>query len=392
MSDIEYYTDDEYQTASENEDEQDAISIIKPEKIQIKTSSIRSVYDTFLKNNKTNLQPSYQRSLTWSFEKMLLFLDSLYYCPIIPAYILYKLSKKELEKLRAINPNSQTLYECIDGQHRLIVIYKFIKGEPIKMGKTNKYLYIKDRDNKTKLFYTITDEIRSKYRSNIRELDIDEKENFNETNLSIQIITQYLDDLSKRNIFNRLQNGERVSVLDKLKNTEHIITNFLREQNYFNPDILFNFWKDIIILDGNIETKTGININLNKLIYFLIRLIVNTDKKNLNINYLNLNIYKSILNNTDMTKIDNTIEYIIGKIKNYKQQIKNKLQGKLINIEFYMIINNLLVNNKQNNFNNLHIILDNEKTFKQFNNIHNSKTQVLKSETMNKYYNKLLEL
>lgn len=382
---------EEYHSATEEEYEND-IRIVKPDKIQIKTSSIRTVFDNYLKNSKTNLQPSYQRSINWSFEKMILFLDSIYYCPIIPAYILYKLSKKELEKIRNVNSNSQTLYECIDGQHRLIVIYKFITGEPIKMGKSNKYLYIKDRDNKTKLFYTITPEIRDKYKSNIRELNIDEKENFNETNLSIQIITQYLDDLSKRNIFNRLQNGERVSGLDKLKNVDNIITDYLREQDYFNPEILFKYWENIISVEGNINTKHGINTNLNNLIYFLIRLIVNTDKKNLNINYLNLNVSKSIINKTEMTNLNKSIEYNMGIINKNKNKIKDKLQGQTINIEFYYLINNLLVNKENAKFNNLHIVLDNKKLFNKFNSIHTNKQTVLKATTINKYYTELHNL
>jgi hypothetical protein len=392
MSVEEHQSDNEYYTATEDEDEENEIKIINPEKIQIKTSSIKTVYDTYLQNNRTILQPSYQRSLSWSFEKMLLFLDSLYYCPIIPAYILYKLSKKELDKLREIKPNSNTLYECIDGQHRFYVIYMFIKGEPIKVGKTIKYLFIKSKDNNTKLFYTINDNIKQKYKNNIRELNIDEKENFNETNLSIQIITQYLDDISKRNIFNRLQNGERVTTLDKLKNTEHNITNYLREHNYFNSNTLFDFWKDIIIFDGNIETKHGINTNLNKLIYFFIRLIVNTDKKNININYLNLNVNKSIINNTEMTRLDNNIEYNIGLIKKYKSKIIDKLQGIKISTEFYILINNLLVNDERQKFNNLHIILNNKNKLNEFNKIHKDKSKVLKIETMKYYNKKLLEL
>jgi hypothetical protein len=390
MSDTEYYSGNENHSSSE--DEQDVIAIINPENIQISTSGIRSVYDSYLQNGKTILNPRYQRALSWSFEKMLLFLDSLMYCPIIPAYILYKLSKKELEKSRKTDPNFNSLYECIDGQHRFHIMYKYIKSEPVKMGKMSKYLYIMSKDKKTKLFYTITNEIKAKYKSNIRELNIDEKESFNQTNLSIQIITQNLDDISKRSIFNRLQNGERVSNLDKLKNTEHTITNYLREYDYFNPDTLFKFWKDIIILDEKIETKTSINIYLNKLIYFMIRLIVNSDKKNININYLNLNVNKSISHNTDMTKLSRQIEHVMGLIINNKIKIKDKLNGKKINIEFYILINNLLVNKNLDKFNNLNIILNNKNKFKAYNNIVKSKSDHLKIETMNKYYNELLEL
>lgn len=391
MSDTE-----EYYTSSENEeyDEDDTTPNVEASKIKLLTKDIRSVYDQYLKNNITNLQPTYQRSITWSFEKMLLFLDSLYYCPITPAYILYRLSKKELLKLRSKTPNSNTLYECIDGQHRLYVIYKFITGEPIKIGKILKYLYIKDKDKKTKLFYTITDNIKLKlqYKSNIRELNIDEKETFNSTELSVQVINQYLDDFKKRNIFNRLQNGERVSLLDKLKNTENPITNYMRENDLFNHDVLYNDWKDILILKDKIDTKTNISINLNNLVYFIIRLIVITDKQNLNCNYLNMNVNKSIKNNTEMTLVHKTMEFLMSRIVINKSLIATKLNGQKINKEFYYLIHTLLNNELTDKFNNLHTVLNNSKLFKKFNNIHTSTQTVLKIETMEKMYTELKKL
>lgn len=329
--------------------------------------------------------------MSWTFEKMLLFLDSIYYYPIIPAFILYKLNKKDLIKIREKDSSSQSLYECIDGQHRFIVISKFIRGESIKMGRSNKYLYIKDKKNNMKLFYTITPAIKEKYKSNIRELDIDERESFNETNLSIQIITQYLDDLSKRNIFNRLQNGERVSVIDKLKNCEHTITNYLRENDYFNPNTLFDYWKHIITI-GNIKTKTSININKNKLIYFMIRLILNTYNKNLNINNTNFYITKLIFDDKDKAKVDKPIPEIMKQIHDNKIKIKDKLQNKTITIEFYYLINNLLVNNEIDKFNNLHIVLDSHKLLNKFNNILSTSNTFISIENINKFYNELFDL
>jgi ABC-type Zn2+ transport system substrate-binding protein/surface adhesin len=100
--------EEEYEEEEDEEDENNLI--INSNNITLNNCTIISVYEQFLKNNTTELQPSYQRSLTWSFEKMLLFLDSLYYCPIIPAFILYKLSKDELKKKRKDNPNTTILY------------------------------------------------------------------------------------------------------------------------------------------------------------------------------------------------------------------------------------------------------------------------------------------
>lgn len=180
--------------------------------------------------------------------------------------------------------------------------------------------------------------------------------------------------------------------MDKLKNVDNIITDYLREQDYFNPEILFKYWENIISVEGNINTKHGINTNLNNLIYFLIRLIVNTDKKNLNINYLNLNVSKSIINKTEMTNLNNSIEYNMGIINKYKNKIKDKLQGQTINIEFYYLINNLLVNKENVKFNNLHVVLENKKLFNKFNTIHTNKQTVLKATTINKYYTELYNL
>lgn len=387
-------SDSESESETEEEsDEEETIRIINPDNIKLNNCTIMSVYEQFLKNNSTELQPSYQRSLSWSFEKMLLLLDSLYYCPIIPAFILYKLSKKELQKIRELKCNTNKKYECIDGQHRLITIEKFISGQPIIIGNVDKYLYIKDRKTNEKLFYIINDEIKKKYKKNIRKLDIDEIENFNSTQLSIHIITQYLDDLSKRNIFNRLQNGDRVSTIDKLKNYENPITNYLRSNGYFQYEKLFSMWKNIIILNGKTVTKEGRKINFNNLIYFMIRLIIITNNKNLNINYLSTNINKSLEHNTDMTKIDKQIEYLMGIIKKNITRIEDVLQGKKISIEFYYLIHNLLINNKEDNFRNIKKILDNKKKFEKFNEIHNRKSKTtLKIETMEDKYKEFCKL
>lgn len=366
-------------------DDDGKIQTINPDNIQIKTSSIKCIYESYLKENRTDLQPSYQRSIAWKFDKMLLFLDSLYNCPIIPAFILYKLNKSELASIRKNEPNTRQLYECIDGQHRFWVIYKFMKGESVTEDGQD-YLYIKSEDDNMKLFYNLNDNIRKKYKTNIRELNIDEKNKFDETNLSIQIITQSLNDISKRNLFNRLQNGENVSKLDTFKNVEHIITNYLRENNYFDPEVIVKFWKDIILLSGVNDYKSS---NIRTLIYFTIRLIINTENKNINVTYTDTTLESSIINNTEKSKIGQPMDTIFTDIRKYREKIIEKAKGRKLTPEFYLLINNLLVNKEITKFNNLSIIFNNYLKFKYFNEI-GKKTTINKD--MKQKYDELLKL
>lgn len=60
MSDLDYQkenieNEEEYYSYSEDESIDEDIRVITPDKIQIKTSSVRSVYDNYLKCNKTIL-------------------------------------------------------------------------------------------------------------------------------------------------------------------------------------------------------------------------------------------------------------------------------------------------------------------------------------------------
>jgi hypothetical protein len=93
-----------------------------------------------------------------------------------------------------------------------------------------------------------------------------------------------------------------------------------------------------------------------------------------------------------MTKLSKNIIDDMELIIHNKNKIKDKLNNKKINVEFYILINNLLVNKEYDKFNNLDNILNNYTKFKAYNNIVKNKTTALKIETMNKYYNELLEL
>ena len=53
---------------------------------QITTYTVRSIYTDFLEEKQIILRPSYQRNLTWSYDKMNYFLDSLFFFPIVPSF------------------------------------------------------------------------------------------------------------------------------------------------------------------------------------------------------------------------------------------------------------------------------------------------------------------
>jgi len=388
-----YISEDEYYSSPEEEDEELQIKQICNKDITHTPYTIVTIYNSYLKRQSINLQPAYQRDISWSHEKMLLFLDSIFYCPIIPSFILYKLSSKDLKSIREKNPSIPTKYECIDGQHRLTVIDCFMNSKPIKIGEKEKYLYIIDKkDSKTKLFYSLTDDIKKKFNRNIRELNMDEKQDFEETQLSFQIINKPMDDLSKRNMFNRLQNGEKVSAINKLKNIEHPITNYLRENNIITTS-QFDKWKHIIEGPKNIYSRTGANQYMNILTYFIIRLLYITDLKSLNLNsrYIDVNVTKTIKNNTEASKLKRNIDYLIGRIEKNRTTIENILKGKKISCEFYFMLHYLLLNNNEGTF-NFNTIIKNTKNFNTFNKSKGKDNKTTNNDLMNKKYKELIDI
>jgi hypothetical protein len=181
-------------------------------------NGLRSFYDQYLVKNTINLQPEYQREFVWNSTKQDLLIDSIMRCFVVPSFIFIKDESKKYN------------YECIDGQHRLSVIKHYISGEKlngnyVKWRKKNRdgdiehVLYEKNHN-------TVSLKIRGK-----RYMTDDEREKFNDFSLSICKIRTKLELKHKCTIFNRLQNGERTSSIDKLKNTDHQLSDLLRKLN-----------------------------------------------------------------------------------------------------------------------------------------------------------------
>ena len=357
---------------------------------------INSIYSLYFKRNRINLQPNYQREFTWSFEKMCLFIDSLMKGYVIPTFILYKLSNDEKNKNKNID------FECIDGQHRLKVLQKYMNSEIINIGSYEKYIYwekiekIKNIKIKQKIFYELTDEIKIKYKRNIRKMTDDEKNFFDEIQLQFIIIQSKLNDKQKCDIFNRLQNGEKVSSITKVKNISHPITNFLRNNNIISSTII-DEWDEIIKINlsnrkNSIAAKN--NYLLDHYTYLLIRLILIHEKKTLDINYLNLNIRKYLENNYSSVNIDGNIEEIYKNIIEHKKHIEKKLNGYSIIAELFIIIFYIKLNNPEK-FNNL-----NKKSIKKIITNYNNltkyklgiKDKVVSKDIMNKFHNEIIDI
>lgn len=322
---------------------------------------LSKIYENWLTPNKAhllNLRPTYQRDIVWEYDGFIKFLDSVQRNYIFNPIILCKLNnfaggghKTELDK-----------YECLDGQHRLTCIKMYMNGESYD----DEYLYIL-KDN-TRLFYKETSELNQyiakckKQKTNFRYMDEVEKETFDNIEFSFQIITT---DLNKQNnykaeIFNRIQNGARVSNFEIVKNMAHPLCIYLRENVLVDKIFKHQIFEKIIFYQRvnnynvieNIKSSTRNEIYL----YFLIRLFFIYQNKTLSFGHfdMNLNIKKKLdnelltqsfsNNNQEYEKIWDTIKIVFQNIKTFENKIAEPLYYYLFysfNFEYqlYKILN-----------------------------------------------------
>ncbi len=406
LNDDEFSGVDSDADSGEDSDDEELVENKLEKKNEI--PSISTIYHNYFTRNRINLQPNYQREFTWTFEKMCMLIDSLMKGYVVPSFILYKISpeeKKIIEKKDNLNKNNLDKnfdYECIDGQHRLKVLQKFMNSEPIVIGTYEKYIFweniIKDKLGtkiKEKVFYKLTPEIKAKYKKVAREMTNEEKNFFEDTQLQFIFITSKLNDKQKCDIFNRLQNGEKVSSITKVKNISHPITNYLRNNNIISLSII-DEWNDII--KTNLSKRGSLNAKNNYLIdhytYLLIRLIIIYDKKSLDVNYLNLNIRKYLEFNYTLTQISSDIDVIYKNILKIKNKITKVFGGYELISELFIIIFFLKINNSDK-FDTL-----NKKSIKEimtnYNDLNkyklNDKNKVVSKDTMNKFYKEIIAI
>lgn len=377
---------DDIENDSDSESEQDEEELIEIEK-KFENPTVISLYHSYFKRNRINLRPNYQREFTWSFEKMCLFIDSIRKGYVIPLFILYKLSDEERKKLKSTESSYD--YECVDGQHRLYVLKHYLESEMVSIGGIQKYIYWTDKKTKEKVFFNLTQEIKNKYKKGIRAMTIDEIKAFEDTQFPFLFIQSKLNDEQKCDIFNRLQNGEKVNDVTKLKNINHPLTAFLRNNEIIKPKIEAD-WSDIIKLKSNkVVTKQNSNTichssvtnqNMNYLSYMVIRLFYVIDKNTLDINYLNLNIREALKANTQKSMISNDMDKILKKIYTIRDYIKKYLKEEKLIAELYIILTYITFTNKE-----LIKNLSNDKIrnniLSKYNDVNNFKTSDAKIVT-----------
>ena len=285
-------SDTEYEEETDSDDENKM-------RIQITTKSIRSIHSEFLQNDELLLKPEYQRDMCWSHIKMNTFIETINKGLIVPNYVIYQLSSGELKK-------NDHLYECVDGQNRLFTLEHYIKSKPYN----GKYIYWKKKNER--IFYNMNEtELKKLKRPNntYRNLSREEKLKFDNFQMSFHMITTDNKPLSiemKCDIFNRLQNGERVKTWIKLRNTNNIITTTICSNNIIDKMTELKFFDKIKFKNSEPEAFN---------IYFLIRAFLICDKQTLlDINYLDINIKKYLEHNNgdgspnvQLTKNINTI-------------------------------------------------------------------------------------
>ena len=296
----------------------------------ITNKGVRSIYSEYLEKDKLLLRPEYQRELSWSNEKMITFIDTIYRGWIVPNYVIYKLS--EVEKKENKKKSLNHLYECIDGQHRLTTIKMYIEGIKYPNSDKEKYIYLKIGNDR--VFYNMHNDklIELRYRSHnsrsmkYRNLTDEERDKFDNFQMSFHIIDQVKNGLNiniKCQIFNRLQNGEKVESYVKLRNLDNNkIMTCIRSEHLLK---ILNDIKFIKKIDLNKKTKLKHDESFN--IYFLIRSFLIFDKKSLEINYLDINIRKYL-------EANNGIGLPVAQLRNDVNIIKQ------LSIEFITWISN----------------------------------------------------
>lgn len=398
-------TENDTENDTDSEDEIKMKNRLTNKDYQITTYTVRSIFTDFLEEENIILRPSYQRALTWSYDKMNYFLDSLFYFPIVPSFIICQIDKEELKEIRKKDKNSPLKYECIDGQHRLTVIHHYLKGKPIEINGKTKMLYIeevKDNSKKNKnmkIFYKLTPEIEKKItdsginKKDIRAMTTDERYAFNDTQLSFISIQKQIDKHTKCNLFNRLQQGERANCGTMTKNSDHPISNYIRDNNVITQDNYDKNWKCILshprIKDYKYDEL------LNRMTFLIIRLLYITDKKSLEVNYNDSNMASYIRENYRSSYLsDNTqIDKIYKKIVNINSIIQTNIKELKITEEFYYLIHKLFMDASPL-IQNIALFLNNKEFNKKYNNILFYKKSVnskIVGSDMTKKYNELIK-
>jgi hypothetical protein len=192
---------------------------------QNETPSLDAFYRQYLQNSeKLNLRPVYQRSPCWNDAQMIELLDSIMgYCPM-PPVLIYK------------HEGDQT--ECIDGQNRLRTIKNYMEQTPSSNdGKPFPWKIHHEDETTEYVYYAETDEFKQyndamnhknkKKGKTFRCMTAREKDRFGDYSLVVQMIRTKLTFEHRKAMFNKWQNGSRISQCDALKNKDTPLCNWI---------------------------------------------------------------------------------------------------------------------------------------------------------------------
>jgi hypothetical protein len=255
-------------------------------------------------------------------------------------------------------------------------------------------------ENKNRVFYNMNKEELENYNKKrhytYRNLTRTEKRKFDDFQLVIMkletITGKELNINIKSDIFNRLQNGEKVNGHIKFRNSNSDITIFIRDNN------LLEYLKNIKFQNKcNIRTR---HFNEHFNLYFMIRSIIIIHKKSLQTNFLDINIKRYILEKLPCTEIPKELlSNLFTKFKEFINWFSNASFNNLENTKMVPEFAYLLVC-VYANYDLIHVekilklLSDNE--FNIFNDLtkykrNRDKNTVTSSQTMIEKYEKLIK-
>jgi hypothetical protein len=191
--------------------------------------------------NNINLKPKFQRDIVWDISRMNCLIHTIMNCKSVPGLYLYTYQNET-----HLNKNNLPYkYECIDGQHRLYVVYNF-RNSTFLEGTKNiiHWLYTHEETGEKEIvFYKETDDTKiwiEEYKESKKEdkftkfsyMTEIEKNRFDDYKLDIKYFENYMSYDERKDEFNSLQNGILVEKSDKLKNFNTKLIKFFEENNY----------------------------------------------------------------------------------------------------------------------------------------------------------------
>jgi len=101
---------------------------------RVTESSIEQLF-LWMKHEKIDIRPGYQRDPKWSESQTSGFVDTIMMNGIIPELVLYKIQQED------VKTEPTHIWQCFDGQNRLSAIWHYMNGIPITANKCTFMIY-----------------------------------------------------------------------------------------------------------------------------------------------------------------------------------------------------------------------------------------------------------